>query len=172
MPGAKFLEGDKVDLRTVEEDDLDFIQKNQNDPEIRKKTVDNRPKNRKQMEERIEQTGDDIELMVYADEEAVGKIRTNQFNQQFGRTELGLWISPEHQGNGYGTEASRLMIGYAFDQLRYHKVKTRVSKSNRASQKIWEKLGFKKEGELREQNFTDGRFENYYFYGVLEDEWS
>jgi len=88
-----------------------------------------------------------------------------------GSAEIGIWIAPEYHGNGYGTEASKIVVEYAFKQLRYHRVFTRAFESNKGSQRIWEKLGFTKEGELREQAYREDNYENVHLYGLLENEW-
>jgi RimJ/RimL family protein N-acetyltransferase len=85
--------------------------------------------------------------------------------------QVGIWLYPEHHRNGYGTEAVRLITDYGFKQLNYHKVYARAHQGNKASQSIWEKLGFEKEGEFRDHTFTQGEYKDVVYYGVLEGEW-
>ena len=47
----------------------------------------------------------------------------------------------------------------------------RADEDNEGSRKVWEKLGFQKDGVLREQTFNEGKFKDIHIYGVLEDEW-
>ncbi|MFB6158209.1 MAG: GNAT family N-acetyltransferase [Candidatus Nanohalobium sp.] len=84
--------------------------------------------------------------------------------------EIGIWIHPDYHGNGFGTEASELLVKYAFDHRNYHKIVARAIESNTGSQKIWEKLGFQKEGEQREEMYRDGKHRDVYYYGLIEHE--
>jgi Acetyltransferases, including N-acetylases of ribosomal proteins len=84
---------------------------------------------------------------------------------------IGLWISPQYQRNGHGTEAVKLITEYGFNTLNYHRIYARAYEDNKGSQRIWEKLGFEKEGELREQTYYNGEFRDIHVYGILDYEW-
>lgn len=173
MPGAIFLEGEKVNLRTVEEEDLEFIRNTYNHPEVRNSINSRKPANLEQEKEFFKDTvsnDESTQLLICSEEEPVGLISLSPKNEPR-VAEIGLWLHPEHHGNGYGTEASRLMIDYGFKETTYHRIYARVYESNKASQHIWEKIGFQKEGELREQIYRNGEFEDTYIYGILENEW-
>lgn len=173
MPGAVFIEGEKVNLRTVEEEDLEFIRDTYNLPEVRDKMSHNRPQNLEQERDFFENVvceDEQVNLAVSVEDEMVGLVSLVPKDEGVG--ELGIWIHPDYHGKGYGTEASELLIDHVFNQLRYHKIYTRALESNTASQKVWEKIGFTREAELREQHFRNGKHENVYYYGILEDEWN
>lgn len=173
MPGAKFLEGDEVNMRTVEEEDIEFIRDTYNLPQVRTYLTPDKPANLKQERDFFENVisqDDEINLAICQDEEMKGLFTMTPTRDE-GVVRLSLWVHPDYQGNGYGTEASELAIDYAFNELRYHKALARTTESNRGSQRVWEELGFEKEGELREQNYRDGDFEDVFVYGLLEDEW-
>lgn len=175
MPGAAFLEGDKVNLRTVEEEDLEFIRDNFNAPEVWKNLDYKTPQNLEQERNFFEEvicSDDTVNLGICADNQLMGLIELSEKDEGEGVAEIGIWLGPEFHGNGYGTEASRILVNHAFNELRYHKVFARAFGSNKASQRIWEKLGFEKEGELREQTYREGEYEDTYVYGILEHEWS
>ncbi|MFB6300411.1 MAG: GNAT family N-acetyltransferase [Halobacteriales archaeon] len=129
MPGTPFLHGDDVTLRTVEEEDIDFLQEQVNDPGIWRTIGRSRPVNRTQEEEFYESVvsdGDNVQLLITVDGEAIGMTGLQPINQEQGHAEIGFWIAEEHRNQGYGTEATRLMVTYAFGQLRLHKVIGRV----------------------------------------------
>ena len=172
MPGAIFLEGDKVNLRTVEEEDLEFLRNNVNHPEVRTFLTTRKPVNMEQEKEFFKEVisnDEPVNLAICSNNQITGIIELREKKEGVG--EIGIWIAPDYHQKGYGTEASRLLIDYAFNQLRYHKIYTGAFESNKASQKVWKKLGFQKEGELREQVYRNGEFENLYYYGILEKEW-
>ena len=61
---------------------------------------------------------------------------------------------------GYGTRAVKALIKYAFNELNMHCVYCKVIEYNIASQKIVEKIGFKREGILRERIYKNGNYHN------------
>ena len=173
MPGAIFLEGEKINLRTIEDEDIEFIRDSYNLTEIRTNISHSKPANLEQEREFFEQVicgEDDINLSISLEGEMIGMITLSPEKDQ-GVKQIGLWLHPDYHGNGYGTEASRLMIYYAFKEIRVHKVLARALDSNKASQKIWENLGFEQEAVLREQSYHNGGYEDLKMYGVLKDEW-
>lgn len=175
MPGAAFLYGDDVTLRTVEEEDIDFLQEQVNDPGIWRAIGRSRPVNRTQEEdfyEAIVSDGDTVQLLITVDGEAVGMISLESITQEQGHAEIGFWMAPDHREQGYATEATALLVSYAFDQLRLHKVIGRVFAFNDASRRLFEGLGFTQEGVHREEQYIDGSYHDVYWYGVLESEWN
>lgn len=85
--------------------------------------------------------------------------------------DLGFEIAPEHWGCGYGTEAARAMVGFAFDELHLNRVWAECVPENAASRRVLEKLGMRCEGRLRETQWYKERWWDTLVYGVLEDEW-
>lgn len=173
MPGAVFLEGEKINLRTIEEEDIEFIRDTFNLTEIRTNISHSKPANLEQERDFFEQvicSDEEVNLAISHEEEMIGMISLSPEKEQ-GVKQIGLWVYPEHHGNGYGTEASELIIDYAFRELRVHKVVARALGTNDASQRIWEKLDLEKEAQLREQAYHEGKHEDLYMYGILEHEW-
>ena len=174
MPGALFLEGEQINLRTLEEEDIEFLQKNINNPDIRKNLTTRRPTNLQQQQEFFQETvssSEDVHLAICNEEEIVGIISLEEDQREVRTASIGLWIDPEHHRNGYGTEAVKLITDYGFNELGYYRIYARAYEENKGSQRIWEKLGYTKEGELRDQAYFDGEFGDIYMYGILEDEW-
>jgi RimJ/RimL family protein N-acetyltransferase len=174
MPGGVFLRGENVTLRTIEEEDLEFLRDTVNDPEVRQGLTTAFPFNAEQEREYFEariSNQEDVHLAICADGELTGTIGLHDFANQAGHCEIGLWLAPEFHGRGYGTEASRVLTDYAFRELRMHRVQARVLASNEASARIWEKLGFEEEGVHRDEAFTDGEHVDMRYFGVLADEW-
>ena len=175
MPGAVFLRGDDVTLRTVEEEDVTFLRDAINDPDVRQGLLTAKPFNGRQEEEYFEEhisNDETVNLVICADGEAVGTIGLKDIDHHTGNCEIGLWLASEFHGRGYGTEASRLLTDYAFRELRMHRVLARVLATNGASAGIWEKLGFEEEGVHRDEAFKDGEYVDVRYFGVLADEWT
>jgi RimJ/RimL family protein N-acetyltransferase len=174
MPGAVFLRGDEITLRTIEEEDVEFLRDAINLPEVRQGLTTAYPLNAEQerefFEERISNQ-EDVNLAICADGKIAGIIGLHDLNQRAGTCEVGLWLAPEYHGQGYGTEASRMLTDHAFRELRMHRVQARVLATNEASARIWEKLGFEEEGRHRDEAFTGGEHVDMRYFGVLADEW-
>ena len=77
------------------------------------------------------------------------------------KAELGYWVGVDFWNQGYGFEAARETVRYAFEELKLNKITARHVTTNPASGKIMQKIGMIKEGSLR-QNFKK--------FGVLMDE--
>lgn len=87
------------------------------------------------------------------------------------RAELGYWVAVEHWGHGYATEASRAMLDYAFGALDLTRVVAHCLTRNPGSWRVMEKLGMRREGELREHVIKWGVPEDIWIYGLLREEW-
>lgn len=74
-------------------------------------------------------------------------------------------------GKGYGSEARRLILDYAFEHLSLNKVYSFVWKENEAMIHINQKVGFKIEGTLRDDVYYEGKFRDKHVMGVLKDEY-
>ena len=174
MPDAVFLPGDRVDLRPIERDDLDFLQVAINDPAVRRNLTVRWPLNYEQEEEWFEEqvtSEDEINLLIVGEDGPAGAIGLGPIDDQNGTAELGIWLQAADQGQGYGTEASTLLLDHAFDELRLHRIEARVFEGNDASQNLWETLGFDHEAVHREAIYLHGEYRDVHRYAVLENEW-
>ena len=86
------------------------------------------------------------------------------------RYAIGLF-APESWGRGYGSEATRLVLGHAFGPLGLHRVDLRVLASNRRAIACYEKCGFRREGLERESALVDGAWQDDVIMSILEHEW-
>jgi RimJ/RimL family protein N-acetyltransferase len=179
MPGPVFLntDDDAVSLRTVEEEDLPFLQRNLNDPEVRGLLRSPTPRNGEQMRETFEERlsdDDGVSLLVCAasddDPEPVGSVALFRIDEQAGVGTLACWIDPEFHGEGYATLATEAMVEYAFDDRRLHKVVGEAYAHNEASRRVLEKVGLREEGVLRDEQFVDGEHVDVHRFGLLADE--
>jgi RimJ/RimL family protein N-acetyltransferase len=191
MPGPVFATGDTVSLHTIEEEDLDFLQRGRNHPEIRRPLTDVDPQNGEQIREYFEKDISDDDGFGFlicvdeatagtdapqpasgvADAQPVGAVHVPWIREKHGSGMLMYWVLPEHQGNGYVTEGTELLLDYAFAERRLAKVYAIVVETNTGSQRVLEKLGFQREGVQREETFVDGERRDNYRYGLLADEW-
>jgi RimJ/RimL family protein N-acetyltransferase len=174
MPGPVFAKGDDVTLRTVEEDDLEFVQSARNDPAIRQPLTLNRAMNAEQAREFFEDaysTEGSASLLACVDEEPVGMVVLFDEDDVTGTATLAYWLAPDYWGNGYATEAAGLICEHGFAERRLNKIRADVIEPNDGSQRVLEKLGFAEEGLLREEKFVRGEHVDVHRYGLLADEW-
>lgn len=74
-------------------------------------------------------------------------------------------------GKCYGKEALSLVMDFAFRELNLHRLQLIAISYNERAIRLYEKLGFKREGIYREAVFRDGKRYDIYLYGVLDREW-
>jgi RimJ/RimL family protein N-acetyltransferase len=175
MPGAVFLRGDRVTLRTLEREDVDFVHEHKNPPGVRRSFIWPYPENRDDVEEFLFEEDDGTSLLACVegeddDPEPVGQVGFS-VEDRTRAAEIGVWIARPYWGEGYGTEACERFVDYAFDERNVHRMSARVMDGNAGSRRIWEKLGFEHEGVLRDAEFMGGEYRDMHVYGVLEDEW-
>ncbi|HEU4724037.1 MAG TPA: GNAT family protein [Candidatus Eisenbacteria bacterium] len=77
----------------------------------------------------------------------------------------------EEWGKGYGTEATALMVRYAFQTLNLNRVWLWVYEFNERGIRAYERVGFKLEATLRKDCYRDGRFWDVHHMGILRAEW-
>lgn len=174
MPGVVFLRGERVTLRTIEREDVEVIQRAYNEPDFQEGVLIESPRNRRMMEERIEETveedDDSIFLLVCVDETPVGGVSLRDMRQDHGM--LVYWLLPDERGQGYATEGAALLVDHAFDSVGLHRVFAWTIDDNEASQGVLRRLGFTHEGTYREHVFTRGAYHDTEHYGLLASEWN
>lgn len=145
-----------------------------NDSRIRRPLGRSLPQNSEQSREFFEEqvcADEGVHLLVMADNEPIGFTGLVSMSKDSGVAEVGYWIIPDYWGDGYATEATQLLVEYAFNQHRLHKLGAGVAAFNDASRQVLEKIGFVEEGIKREQVFVDGEHQDVHIYGLLEREW-
>jgi RimJ/RimL family protein N-acetyltransferase len=179
MPGARVTAGDSVTLRTVEEEDVPFLQRANANPGIRY-PLGARLRNQEPIDV-SEEDGTD-RLLVCLDGEGAGPGQPEEGDTRpigavsvecvdYRRPELGYWLIPEVHGRGYGTEAVGLAIDYVFRSYDKPAVGAGAFDHNDASRGLLESLGFTEEGRRRKYMFVDGAHRDMVQYGLLREEW-
>jgi RimJ/RimL family protein N-acetyltransferase len=74
-------------------------------------------------------------------------------------------------GKGYGTDAMRVLLRYAFDELNLHRVSLDVFEYNPRAIRSYEKAGFTVEGRCRQYLHREGKRWDLIFMGILREEW-
>jgi len=100
----------------------------------------------------------------------IGTVTLHELMEQNRRAEVGFILGREHWGRGLATEAVRSLCRFAFDQLGLHRLEADIDPRNTASEKLLVRLGFGKEGLLRERWYTYGEWSDSALYGLLSSE--
>ena len=118
---------------------------------------------------------DAVIFAVYPEEESryIGNVWLWGIHQVNRSAELRILLGdPQAQGKGYGTDACRVLLDFAFRRLNLHKVYLYVLASNPRARRAFEKVGFRPEGLLRDEFFVDGEYQDVYRMAVLaSDPW-
>lgn len=170
MPGPAFLHGDTLTLRTVETEDYEFVHRHWNDPAVRRGFARHTPRNREQIADFFEESDDAVHLLACRDGDPVGFVWLFGIDDVASRAELGYWVVPGEQGEGYATEITELAVEYAFDERGLYKVLARVIECNDASARVLQKVGFRQEGHLRDHYYVDGDQVDADLYALLATE--
>ncbi len=85
--------------------------------------------------------------------------------------EIGYWIRSDETRRGIATEATMRILQVGFEELAMHKIQLRIAVGNTGSERIAEKLGFVREGVLREEVKVGPRWLDHSSWSLLESEW-
>ena len=164
-------------LRPLEMEDVEILQGWINNPEIHQYLCRTRPLNRTEEKEWLEnlhkQEGEVVLGIARREgEQLIGTCGLHGLKGPHRTAELGILIGEERfHGQGYGTEAIRLLLAYGFQTLNLHRVGLRVYENNPRAIRCYEKCGFRREGVQRESRWWEGRWWNTLEYAILEKEW-
>ena len=91
--------------------------------------------------------------------------------QPSGRIEIGYALVPSEMGKGYGTEAAQTMVDYLFLSRNIMRIQATTDTRNKPSQRVLEKIGFKREDTIRKAGYVRGQWQDDYIYSILREEW-
>lgn len=174
------LIGDRIILREYREDDLPYMRKWVNDPNIIKNlsNIFLYPHTLNETENflnAILEGTSNIKGFIIAHkdtEEYIGQIDLVKVDWINRIGTLGIVIgNQEKLGKGYGTEAIKLLQDFAFNRLNLHKLELEVRDYNERAIRCYKKCGFKEEGRIRENHFINGKYTDTLCMGILKREY-
>jgi RimJ/RimL family protein N-acetyltransferase len=177
-PPPVFLAGQSVFLRPIELADAPLCQRWINDPQIRTFVANTRPwsdlAERKYLESLVD-AHDQVSLIVVLRESnrPIGLIGLRLINWTDRRADMGILIGEaDSRGKGFGSEATTLLLRHAFETLNLHRVQLDVYEYNLAAVRCYERIGFIREGVLREHHFQGDKYHNVIRFGILAREFA
>lgn len=112
-----------------------------------------------------------VALIIEADGRAVGDINLFNIDERNRSAMLGLSIwRTEDRGRGYGTDAVRALVRWAFRQKNLHRIELGVAPHNERAVRVYERVGFVAEGRRRESHYEDGRYVDDIIMGLLRSD--
>jgi RimJ/RimL family protein N-acetyltransferase len=106
------------------------------------------------------------------DDQLIGAAGLHDMEMRNRHAQFGIMIGDKSAwGKGHGSEATRLVLGLAFEKLNLNRVWLHVYEYNERAKHVYEKLGFRIEGRLRQDIFYAGRYWNTLVMGFLREEW-
>lgn len=102
----------------------------------------------------------------------IGNCGLHQMDWKNRRAVFGIFIGDKsYWGKGYGTDATRTILQYAFEQLGLNRVELWVYDFNLRAIRAYEKSGFRREGVRRQGLYRNGAFHDEIMMGILREEW-
>ncbi len=180
MTSPTFLEGERVTLCPVTEDDLDFLARSMNDPAVWRGALGSNPTSDQAVREFYESTAgaeEGVHCLVWDGDTRLGIASLTR--SQYGPTEsyrarseeLAYYLVPEHHGQGYGSDAARTLVEYGFEDRNLRRIEAYAGDFNEGSKALLESLGFEHEGTKREAAWYRGGYHDMHVYGLLREEW-
>lgn len=171
------LAGQKINLARVKEENLDFIcelECNRNIWIYEGFVQSDKSKVREDYLKKMKSnTSYDfvITTKIDGEDKAVGLAQIWSYIEDRKSWELGYAVLPEYQGKGYGYEATKLLLMFAFETLQAHKAVGMCNCNNLSSATLMEKVGMQREGTFREEFFWNNQWTDQYFYSILDKEY-
>ena len=169
------LYGEKVVLRAIELEDRQLLLDMINDPDTERMiggfSFPVSALNQARWIENLQNNNGCLRCIVAAKEQpekGLGTVILSDMDMKNGIAQAHIKMAvSEARGKGYGTDALRTLVRYAFRELRLHCVYAEVLEYNTASRRLFEKCGFQQDGVLRGRVFKDGAYINVIPYSVL-----
>jgi len=167
------ITGEKTILKGLTKDSAVLIYEWANKEELRNLTGTLYPISEYEHEEWIKKmaTATDKKLFLVCNKESgipIGTIGLKNFNYTIRKVDLFISIGDDNfLSGGYGADAVKTLVDYCFGHLNLHKIALRVYESNERAIKCYEKVGFKREGILKDEHFSGGRYEDVIVMGII-----
>ncbi len=171
------LRGEKIYLRALEPEDLDFVHQIENQEDLWELSATQTPYSRFLIKKYLQNSHRDVyevkqlRLVISDyDQKTIGLIDVFDLEPKDRRAALGIVIAdPADRSKGYGAESLSLICKYCFTHLALHQVYANVAANNSGSIKLFEKQGFEKIGVKKEWNLVNGTYQDEILYQLINN---
>ena len=170
-----FLLGERIYIKPLEKEDMVYIRKWMNEPEIRRLTGEVQSMTRARGDDYFESMRSDKNrewflIVLKENNKVIGETGLLRMYPPWRTTDLTIIIGEKEEwGKGYGLEAINLMLDYAFGYLNFHRVSIGVVGFNERAIRFYEAVGFKREG-IQRDGYYNHEYHDFVMMSLLEDE--
>jgi diamine N-acetyltransferase len=174
---VKFLEGEKTYLRPVEDKDFDLVYAGKNSSAVRETLFLFAPMTQEQVRAEMATWTSSKEIALFticrqSDQEPVGQTAFVRIDHVSRAAVFYIAIyDSAFWSQGYGGEATRLMVHYGFEVLNFNRIQLHVCCENENGVKAYQRAGFQIEGTLRQAMYHHDRYSDFYVMGILRQEY-
>lgn len=173
------INAERVALRWITQDDVDSLYSIFSDAEVMRYWSSPPLAGREEAATLVDKIHDNFRERTYfqwgiarqTDDRVIGTTTLFHLDLSNRRAEIGYALGRDHWGQGYIQEALNALLAFAFNELNLHRLEADVDPRNARSIRTLERLGFQKEGYLRERWHVGGEIQDALFYGLLKREW-
>ncbi len=163
------LEGRNVNLRVAEKEDLPLIAEWLNDSDFFN-YASFPQRSRPELENEYDRLPSDSKWFLIEKKDGV-RIGFFYHELEGSQLEIGYALIPSERGRGHCAEAITIMVDYLFLTKEITRIQATTDVRNKASQRVLEKSGFKREGVIRKACFARGQWRDECLYSILREEW-
>ncbi len=111
-------------------------------------------------------------ILALPQKELVGNCGLHELDWKNRKAMFGIFIgNKDYWGKGYGTDATRTLLRYAFEQLGMNRIELEVYDFNPRAIRAYEKAGFRRDGTRRQALYREGAFHDIYLMGIVREDW-
>jgi ribosomal-protein-alanine N-acetyltransferase len=173
------ISSSRLSLRDIRTDDVDDFYAVYSHPEVMRYWSTPPLPNREAAMKLISEIHDGLKrqellkwgIALATDDRLIGSVTLFHLDFTHRRAEIGYALGRPYWRQGYMQETLSAIIDYAFTVLNLHRLEADVDPRNIASMRTVERLGFQREGYLRERWQVNGEIQDALFYGLLRPDW-
>ena len=173
------LHTERLFLRALTPADLEFVYQHFSDPDVTRYLHDEEPvSTREDAQEIIDfYTRPGVKyhnrwvVVSKSNNQPIGTCGYHKWQERHFRAEIGYDLEPASWNQGYMTEALTEVLEFGFEKMGLNRIEALVHSQNLASIRLLQKLGFQKEGYLRDYYYQGGEFHSSLTFSLLRKEW-
>lgn len=171
------IEGSLIRLRALQEEDAEDCWRWVNDWDVVRNIEIRYPLSRLAEREFVEthmkpQANDKVFAIETLDGLYIGNVGLSCISWEDRRALFGIFIGEKkYWGKGYGTDATRAIVRFGFDQMNLNRIELQVLADNERGIHCYEKVGFVREGVMRQHRYREGRYVDMVFMSILRDDY-
>jgi [ribosomal protein S5]-alanine N-acetyltransferase len=110
-------------------------------------------------------------IVLKEEKKIIGNCGIRRKEPESVEADIGYELNPQYWNKGYATEAANSLLEFGFDELNVHRIWAHCVADNIESVRVFEKIGMKREGLIRENEWFKGKWWNTLLFGILDNEW-